>query len=434
MWQASSVAFLCQHQFDFNKMTYEGVSFLNKPQEEILEDHLNSGVLQDGVDRAVDERVLQRCCSLVAEWQVTAEEGEPFTLTHCDFESVPPYIVVKEMRSRFDAVWATQHDARTVVLQLVSREKKASLEDTTGREERDRILNEHLGFTRVFRELVRHKKPLVGHNCLMDLLLMYEKFHEPLPNSFVKFKRSLLELFPLVYDTKHLCSHLRPLFRDEGFFGDTSLSGLFVSLQSEKAKFYYLYSSSVCHDVGFSRYKDVHCPHEAGYDAFMAGVVFLRMAHMFTMHGWNKSRTRPVRFYEYETKLESSLNAVNIIRASINFVRLDGPDPESQRQEMLFVRSKTYKPLRMGQLAKLFSAYGSVDIKIQHTSEAMVATGNYRCARDILKAFRQHESLYVAKYSMWKHSRIVNRLLWAGLLISGSVCVWGLWGGFKVNK
>lgn len=35
-----------------------------------------------------------------------------------------------------------------------------------------------LGFSQVFQLLVEHKKPLIGHNLLTDLLFMYKQFHQ----------------------------------------------------------------------------------------------------------------------------------------------------------------------------------------------------------------------------------------------------------------
>jgi hypothetical protein len=44
-----------------------------------------------------------------------------------------------------------------------------------------RCLENLLGFTRIFREIVKSKKPILGHNMLMDLMIWYDKFYRPLP-------------------------------------------------------------------------------------------------------------------------------------------------------------------------------------------------------------------------------------------------------------
>ena len=59
----------------------------------------------------------------------------------------------------------------------------------------------------------------------MDLLFVYEKFYEPLPESVYEFKRKVNQLFPVIYDTKHAsfeCKRVRlgfHLFLIQGFKG-----------------------------------------------------------------------------------------------------------------------------------------------------------------------------------------------------------------------
>jgi hypothetical protein len=44
---------------------------------------------------------------------------------------------------------------------------------------------------------------------LFDLMYMYEKFHESLPDHVDKFKIKLNELFPIIYDTKYISMESR---------------------------------------------------------------------------------------------------------------------------------------------------------------------------------------------------------------------------------
>lgn len=49
------------------------------------------------------------------------------------------------------------------------------------------MLDSLLGFSRLFKLLVELKKPIVGHNVLLDLMLMYNQFHEQLPSKLSPF-------------------------------------------------------------------------------------------------------------------------------------------------------------------------------------------------------------------------------------------------------
>lgn len=44
------------------------------------------------------------------------------------------------------------------------------------------LLDSFLGFSKVFKLLVELKKPIVGHNILLDLMYMYKLFYKPLPS------------------------------------------------------------------------------------------------------------------------------------------------------------------------------------------------------------------------------------------------------------
>jgi hypothetical protein len=55
-----------------------------------------------------------------------------------------------------------------------NKEKYKSLEED--------MLDSLLGFSRLFKLLVELKKPIVGHNLLLDLVMMYNQFHEQLPS------------------------------------------------------------------------------------------------------------------------------------------------------------------------------------------------------------------------------------------------------------
>ena len=67
-------------------------------------------------------------------------------------------------------------------VEKISRQQRTIFDDDM---HKDRSLEEDmmdslLGFSRVFKLLVEMKKPIVGHNLLLDLMIMYNQFHEPL--------------------------------------------------------------------------------------------------------------------------------------------------------------------------------------------------------------------------------------------------------------
>lgn len=55
---------------------------------------------------------------------------------------------------------------------------------------------QNVGFRKVIDILVNSRKQIVGHNMLIDLILMYQQFQGPLPSSSELFKSKLSQLFP----------------------------------------------------------------------------------------------------------------------------------------------------------------------------------------------------------------------------------------------
>ncbi|OWF52139.1 poly(A)-specific ribonuclease PNLDC1-like [Mizuhopecten yessoensis] len=429
--QASSLQFLCKYDFDFNKFVYEGIPYLNKPQQKAMKNHLHSKALFQAKDRSndIDERVLQALCFQVAEWLVKTEDDQQAILEVTD-EEVPElrfvksFIVRTELRQRFKNVWINVIEGEQRIIQISKRDEKDINSDTT-KEDMDKLYESLKGFSRVFK-MLKGGVPIIGHNMFLDLLLIYDKFHKPLPDTFEAFKTEIQAILPVIFDTKHICNSARnEHFRDSGLLENSSLQMLYQSLSSLAGQQFVIDTPSVVHTS--DRYKDESRPHEAGFDAYMSGFVFLRLSHMLTFLNVNSTDVRPCPFRRYRTEMAPYKNKINIIRGNVNHVCLDGPDPPSFRPELLYVQSKHQShDLHLMQLLKWFSRHGTVDVQITDSQRALVAASNYRCSKEILKAFQNHKMITVTKYNKWKHSPVIRRYLWAGAILSGGACVLAL--------
>ena len=54
--------------------------------------------------------------------------------------------------------------------------------------------------------LQQRKSILVGHNCFLDLIYIYNNFYGPLPDTVEEFQEALHALFPMIIDTKYLAT------------------------------------------------------------------------------------------------------------------------------------------------------------------------------------------------------------------------------------
>lgn len=78
------------------------------------------------------------------------------------------------------------------------RIKRVGTETTEERMNREieEAVNQELGFTRLVRELTKHKHLiLIGHNALLDMMHVIHKFIKPLPSSSEEFKAIVRENF-----------------------------------------------------------------------------------------------------------------------------------------------------------------------------------------------------------------------------------------------
>ncbi|XP_064392825.1 poly(A)-specific ribonuclease PNLDC1-like isoform X2 [Halichondria panicea] len=326
--QASNVAFLCEHKFNFNKMMHQGIGHLNSQQVE-------------SVRSAVSESELE----------------------------------------------------------------------------------EAIGFSKVFQLLVDGKKPLMGHNMLNDLALMYEKFHGPLPEHYDDFKQGIHNLFPVVIDTKNLCFALRKRLYGTKLIEFTSLMDLYEALGSQRGTYYALCSPEIVLAEEAQVYSSTKAPHEAGFDAYCVGYVFLRLTHLAAMKGVESSHAHPVHLRQYFRLVGPFTNKVNLIRGPINCIDLGGPDPAPFRSQCLSITRKDGQPLTVDMLHSELE-YGSMDIRFPTDTTAHVILSTQRRADELLLTSEEGGPFHVQVYTQ---GLVASRNIWKLAMIGvGVVGIVGL--------
>ena len=148
---------------------------------------------------------------------------------------------------------------------------------------KDQLVGKFKGFSRVIDALIESKKPLVGHNCFLDIMKIYHQFYKPLPYSYSVFKSDIHKCFPAVYDTKFLSYELRRRLEDAESdlclpLVSSNLKSLFDSLNKNSTT-ELMYSPKICHAEGFEKYIEQDFCHEAGYDGYMTGYVSIFWNH-----------------------------------------------------------------------------------------------------------------------------------------------------------
>ncbi|KAF6115583.1 PARN like, ribonuclease domain containing 1 [Phyllostomus discolor] len=310
-FQASSVQFLNQYGFDYNKFLKNGIPYMNEEQEKKIKHSILTGNWR--VRSSLDKDQIKVVIDEVTRWLALAEEGDCMTLPGITgFQAFTVQLVLKQALPGIQAV-RTDHG---VTVKKVGKQHRWYLAgascDGEGRW-KEKLLLSARGFSVFFQMLVKAQKPLVGHNMMMDLLHLHEKFFRPLPESYHQFKRNIHRLFPVLIDTKNVT---KDIWKELNFPRVSNLSEVYEVLNSDlnptKNSGPVIIHASEC-----EKYAETKYPHEAAYDAFLSGSVLLKVAHLLL---WRVHSAGPAPEPSFALCLEALapyLNQVNLIRAGV---------------------------------------------------------------------------------------------------------------------
>ncbi|MBZ3890422.1 Poly(A)-specific ribonuclease PARN-like domain-containing protein 1, partial [Sciurus carolinensis] len=201
-FQASSVQFLNQYGFNYNKFLKNGIPYMNEEQEKKIKHNILTGNWR--VRSSLDKDQIKVVIDEVTRWLDLAEEGDRMTLPGiAGFQAFEVQLV---LRQALPNIWTMLKD-QGVVVKKVSQQHRWYLEHASCDRAscwKEQILLSARGFSVFFQMLVKAQKPLVGHNMMMDLLHLHEKFFRPLPESYDQFKQNIHDLFPVLIDTKNV--------------------------------------------------------------------------------------------------------------------------------------------------------------------------------------------------------------------------------------
>ncbi|XP_028913883.1 poly(A)-specific ribonuclease PNLDC1 isoform X2 [Ornithorhynchus anatinus] len=413
-FQASSIEFLNRYGFDYNKFLKNGVPYLNEEQEERIQQALLSGNWK--VRRTVDRDQLKAVIGEVTRWLALAQDGDRMTLRGVTGFQV--FNIQLVLRQALPDVWTFPKD-REIVVQKVSREHRWCLENSPQDPcRKESILLSARGFSVLFRMLAEARKPLVGHNMLMDLLFLHEKFYRPLPESYEQFKQNVHGLFPVLVDTKNVTN---AIWKELNFPRASNLFDAYEILSSDLNPTNGS-GPEITHASECLKYVDSKYPHEAAYDAFLCGSVCLKVAHLL-LHREAGSEARPEpSFPTYLEVLTPYLNQVNLIRGGVSKINFPGPDGPGNRPPVLIVKVRRWPGVDEEQIYHEFKDCCVFDVRRLGRDQFLLMTNKFKNVGIVLRDYRSHPDLQVALYRYWRHSPLVN----CTLQICGIVTAWAL--------
>ncbi|KAF9937804.1 hypothetical protein BGZ75_008650 [Mortierella antarctica] len=300
--QSTSLEFLINNGFDFNKWIRHGIPYLTHPEEEAYiirktEKEAHNATASDTSNNIpVDDRNREFIESTIAKIQEWLQSSEEEALTITANNSFFRRLVYQIVRTDFNDELAVTSNAQARTMTLKRMTDEIRLQKEQARIPKPPTLN----LRRVLDMIADAKKPLIGHNCFLDLMQISQQFLWDLPCELEEWKRLLNREWDTIIDTKHLASHplVAPLLTD-----GTGLES--VSKCVQKAPFATV-GPKIVMASDFSRYqadasaiaaatqdetattmeksagkenvKDEPKYHEAGYDAYITGQAFLRFA------------------------------------------------------------------------------------------------------------------------------------------------------------
>lgn len=322
LMQCSSIAFLSSQGFDFNKTFGHGISYMDdaasKKAYENLEarfaeklasqnttvsnesgskskpalklSDINNEGLRNAVKRAIAEASTLNAYVTNPEpdapdmYKRDAQD-QPYVVLEklnafcrrCLYEEIPrmyPSIHVGKFqednppgKQRFEALRLTYTKSAT---QAAETERERLQESMA----KDRaIVEANVGFSNVIKFIRDAQKPVVAHNCFLDMAHTFAKFIAKPPLAVEDYRAQLHEAFPIVVDTKFMFQTNDLL---SSLVSNTQLGEAFKI--TEESRPFMATNPNVTLATGFERYagagEEFH--HEAGYDAYMTGIIFGR--------------------------------------------------------------------------------------------------------------------------------------------------------------
>ncbi|XP_041086376.1 poly(A)-specific ribonuclease PARN-like isoform X2 [Polyodon spathula] len=399
--QSSSIDFLANQGFDFNKVFCSGIPYLNQEEERQLREQYEERRSQSNgagtpsfvspnsskgpvvipeEHKAFIERVVEKVESLSNSAEQSSVQLEP-----CTGFSKGIHVETVE----------TEKKERCILISKVDEDEKKRREQQKQEKEQGELADA-VGFSRVIHAISKSGKLVVGHNMLLDVMHTIHQFYCPLPEELNGFKEVTLCVFPRLLDTKLMAS-THP-FKE--LILNTPLAELEKRLKEAPFK-----SPKVDSAEGFQSYNTASEQlHEAGYDAYITGLCFISMANFL-----GSFLSPPKPHISARSKLiEPFFNKLFLMRIiDIPYLNLSGPDLQPKRDHVLYVTFP--KEWKTSDLYQLFSAFGNIQVSWIDDTSAFVSLGQVDQVQIAVNTSRYAESYRIQTYAEYMESRLEEK-------------------------
>lgn len=184
-----------------------GIPYLDEIDEALLRKQLEGGNIIRNIEHLSykEEEIFRECKKKVQQWISGCPHQISLTL-HIS-SPILQYMVQKELRDSFRNIWtsASYKHVKSIIYYRcyilnglvfeivsffqvsvirVSPDMRNLLEKDEDVSIETELLENCIGFSKVFKLLTSLKKPILGHNVLLDLMFMHQQFYRPLPSNY----------------------------------------------------------------------------------------------------------------------------------------------------------------------------------------------------------------------------------------------------------
>ncbi|RNA14887.1 poly(A)-specific ribonuclease PARN isoform X1 [Brachionus plicatilis] len=379
----SSLEFLIEQNFDFNKVFKKGVSFVSKDQEEILRHKLELDLEERSIPKGTlypsKKEFHQQIDTLMTEIDEFVQ-NENETRKEIKFtEFVVRIFIEKNIRQKYqkrlkyENKFLENKERLMTITKVDSLDIKSDLDD----------FEKEIGFSRLIWFLSQSQKLIIGHNMMTDVMqILRQFFTSPLPENFEDFKSMTNSLFPKILDTKYMAS-VPPL---KELVTNTTLGDMDKILSKDPFP-----TIKIENDVYSVNDEKLH---EAGYDAYLTGCCYARMMHY--LESLKGSRSTFEEFYINRLYLMKSFDTI--------YIDLKNFQEEPKRDNVFYLEFPSSWETQ--DLYDLFSAYGPIFIGWINDRSAFVGLQN---ADNAKKAAGQLVGVSGREYKVYFYSTFINQ-------------------------
>ena len=418
MSQSSSLSFLARNGFDFNKLFHKGISFMTPFEEEKAKEKIAKEIaffVQKELDAS------KQSVSSASESKVSIPENQiEFINTisdsvvtfmndddsQCiDLPICNPFqrkLIYEKMEERYplglylECVTNENNEKFIRVHKTAASGIKKFRDEKQEKEEK--MLEEVIGFSKVIKLIAKSKKPLIGHNMLLDLFLTTTNFFGPPPLCLQDFKEFVNKLFPVIFDTKVIANTSRM----NQILSNTSLEKMIASIDAEQLPNPKVIISEKLKEE--AEYTSAY--HQAGYDAYCTGRIFISEANYVLSCSSDRIDLTCDLLNQY-------INHVYIMGIrDISFTDLCKEDIVPKRQNVFYIRFPV--SWKQTNIEELFSPYCSLRYPINWINEesafVTVSEGSYNdIFVNLVMNSGYEQSYYVLPYNDYINNKDPRR-------------------------